>query len=97
MGQGFKDFFLHQLSVRMIYIAAAFGTSHLVALASSEKFLAIQSKAGFAFHINDPDVFKTWLTGLLLAGGEIVFFWLHKKAILPIVNPKEPASLPPTA
>lgn len=87
MGQGLKDFFLHQLSVRLIYIAAAFGTSHLVALASSEKFLAIQAKAGFAFQVKDPDMFKTWLTGLLLAGGEIVFFWLHKKAILPMVNP----------
>lgn len=91
MGEGIKDFVLHKLSLRLIYIAAAFGTSHLVALLASEKFQAIQSQAGFVLKIQDPEQFKTWLTGLLLAGGEVIFYWMHKKTVLPMVAPKEPS------
>lgn len=86
MGQ-MREFFLNKLTLRVIYIAGAFITSHFVALAASPKVSAVLANAGILFQVQDPQKFKEYITGLLLVVGEFVYRYWHDKVILPKVQP----------
>jgi len=88
---GIKDFFLHKLVLRLIYMAAAYTTAHLVALAASPQVLTLLNGAGVSLAITDPMAFKTHITAGILTLGEVAFYWIHKKLILPHVTPVSPA------
>lgn len=84
-----KEFFLHKLSLRVIYIVGAYVASHVISYTMSQQFTIASDRAGVMLKITDPDKFQTYLTGLLLVGGEFIYRFLHTRFILPIVRPKE--------
>lgn len=82
-----KEFFLSKLVLRLLYIAAAFSTSHIVGLAASPKVTTFLANAGILFKVTDPMALKTYITAMMLAGGEVAYHYFHEKVIIPRVDP----------
>lgn len=82
----FKDFILHKLSLRVLYIIGAYSASHFVSLVASPSAQDVLHKAGVALTVVDPAALKTYITATLLIGGEFVFHFFHEKFVLPHVN-----------
>ena len=83
-----NDLIMSKLGLRVIYIVAAFTTSHFVALLASPKALSLFQKMGMAVQVTDPLKFKSYITGILLIAGEFVYERIHTKFILPKVTPQ---------
>lgn len=81
-----KEFILHKLTLRVLYIIAAFSSAKVITFAASDKVQAILSHAGVLFQVTDPDKLKAYILGSVLVGGEFVYHWIHTKFILPQVS-----------
>ena len=77
--ESIKALVLNRLTARVAYIAAAFSTSHLVSLASSQFVQGELAKAGVTFVVNDPAKLQAYLVALMLVGGEIAFHFVEKR------------------
>lgn len=89
--ESFKDLILHKLSLRIIYIVAAYSTSHIVALAESPHIQNALSKIpglAISFKVTDVHALENWITATMLIGGEFVYHFVHNKFILPQVSPQ---------
>lgn len=87
-----KDLLLHKVSIRLVYIAAAFGSTRFISFVASEEAQTFFNTAGINFQITNPDAFKMWFQLFLLGAGEYIFHVFHKNVILPKVNPQNPSS-----
>lgn len=91
MGEGLKELLLHKVSVRLIYLVAAFGSTRFISVIASEDTQAFLSHAGVSFQITNPDMFKMWVQLSLMGLGEFIFHFIHTK-LTPVVKPQ---STPP--
>jgi hypothetical protein len=83
---GIKGFLLHKLTLRLVYIVAAFSSAKIITFATSDTVQALLSKAGVVFQVSNPERLKVCMQGLILIGGEFVFRWTHDHFILPHVK-----------
>lgn len=84
-----KSIVFHKLSLRLLYISAAYSTSHIVGLAASPRVTALLSNAGVLFKVENPMKLKTAITAAMLFGGEFAYHFIHEKFVLPHVVPNQ--------
>jgi hypothetical protein len=86
--QAIKEILLHKLTLRLIYMATALSTSHIIAFLMSSYS---QTILGHVF--KDPtlqpgakDYLEAAISSLLLMAGEFVYHFIHTNFILPHVK-----------
>lgn len=87
-----KDFLLHKLTLRVVYIITAFSSAKIVSFAASSQVQNILNHAGVMFQVTDPEKLKLYIQGLVLIVGEFIYRWVHTQFILPHVS--TPPALP---
>lgn len=88
----FKSVMLSKLALRLMYITAAYSTSHIVGLLASPKVTAFLAGDGVNLEITDPMKFKTAITAAMLFGGEFVYHFIHEKFIIPNLPSQQSAN-----
>jgi hypothetical protein len=83
-----KDFILHKLTLRVIYIVGAYAGSDAIGFVASPRVQGFFRHVGVMFTVSDPQTFKTSITAGLLIAGEFAFHFFHSTFVLPAVDPK---------
>ena len=86
MPEALKEFMLHRLTGRVLFLIGSYVATHAVSLLALPKTQAVLVTSGVSVTINDPDKLRAGIQVGLMIVGEFVYHFLHTKFILPHVQ-----------